>query len=115
MLRLSAVRQALGFLLLFTAISIIAWGGTFLLVSREMQRNVAARLTEGMDAAIASLDAGLDFSVSDSDETSAIVDQTVREGIRTEALKGSSEEVRYLVRATYLPGGGRSVWPRRFS
>ena len=98
MLRLSAVRQALGFLLLFTAISIIAWGGTFLLVSREMQRNVDARLTEGMDAAIASLDAGLDFSVSDSDETSAIVDQTVREGFRTEALKGSSEEVRYLVR-----------------
>ena len=100
MLRLSAVRQALGFLLLFTAISIIAWGGTFLLVSREMQRNVDARLTEGMDAAIASLDAGLDFSVSDSDETSAIVDQTVREGFRTEDLKGSSEEVRYLVRTT---------------
>ena len=100
MLRLSAVRQALGVLLLFTAISIIAWGGTFLLVSREMQRNVDARLTEGMDAAIASLDAGLDFSVSDSDETSAIVDQTVREGFRTEDLKGSSEEVRYLVRTT---------------
>ena len=100
MLRLSAVRQALGFLLLFTAISIIAWGGTFLLVSREMQRNVDARLTEGMDAAIASLDAGLDFSVSDSDETAAIVDETVREGFRTEDLKGSSEEVRYLVRTT---------------
>ena len=100
MLRLSAVRQALGFLLLFTAISIIAWGGTFLLVSREMQRNVDARLTEGMDAAIASLDAGLDFSVSDSDETSAIVDQTVREGFRTEDLKGSSEEERYLVLTT---------------
>lgn len=65
-----------------------------------MQRNVDARLTEGMDAAIASLDAGLDFSVSDSDETSAIVDQTVREGFRTEDLKGSSEEVRYLVRTT---------------
>ena len=100
MLRLSAVRQALGFLLLFTAISIIAWGGTFLLVSREMQRNVDARLTEGMDAAIASLDAGLNFSVSDSDETAAFVDETVREGFRTEDLKGSSEEVRYLVRTT---------------
>ena len=100
MLRLSAVRQALGFLLLFTAISIIAWGGTFLLVSREMQRNVDARLTEGMDAAIASLDAGLDFSVSDSDEMAAFVDETMREGFRTEDLKGSSEEVRYLVRTT---------------
>lgn len=97
---MSAVRQALGFLLLFSAISIVAWGGTFYLVSREMQRNVDARLTESMDGAIASLDAGLDLSVSDRDETAAFVDDTVREGFRTEDLKGSSDEVRYLVRTT---------------
>ena len=97
---MSAVRQALGFLLLFSAISIVAWGGTFYLVSREMQRNVDARLTESMDGAIAALDAGLDLSVSDRDETAAFVDDTVREGFRTEDLKGSSDEVRYLVRTT---------------
>ncbi|MEM6891125.1 MAG: HAMP domain-containing sensor histidine kinase [Pseudomonadota bacterium] len=99
-LRLSAVRQALGSLLLFSAISIIAWGGTFYLVSREMQRSVDARLNESMDATIASLDAGLDISVSDRDETVAFVNDTLREGFRTEDLKGSSDEVRYLVRTT---------------
>ena len=69
MLCLSVVRQALGFLLLFSTISIVAWGGTFLSVSREMLRNVDARLMEQMDAAMASLDAGRNLPVYDPDET----------------------------------------------
>ena len=100
LLRLSAVRQALGFLLLFTAISIVAWGGTFFLVSRDMQRTVDARLLDRMEATIASLDAGLGLVVSDSDELAGFVDDTVREGFRTEDIKGGSDEVRYLVRPT---------------
>ena len=100
LLRLSAVRQALGFLLLFTTISIVAWGGTFFLVSRDMQRTVDARLIDRMEATIASLDAGLGLVVSDSDELAGFVDDTVREGFRTEDIKGGSDEVRYLVRPT---------------
>lgn len=100
MLRLSAVRQALGFLLLFSAISIVAWGGTFLLVSREMLRNVDARLTERMNTAIASLDADQGLPALDFGETASFVDDEAREGPRTEDLRGSSREVRYLVRTT---------------
>lgn len=100
LLRLSAVRQALGFLLLFSAISIVAWGGTFLLVSREMQHNVDARLSERMDVAIAVLDAGQALAVQDTDETAVFVSDDMPEGYRTEDPDDGSDEMRYLVRAT---------------
>ncbi|MGX9354738.1 sensor histidine kinase [Roseobacteraceae bacterium S113] len=99
-LRVSAVRQALGFLLVFSSVSIMAWGGTFFLVNREMVRNVDARLIERMDAAIASLDAGQALPAQDSDETAEFVGGDVPEGFRTEDDAGGSNEVRYLVRAT---------------
>ena len=100
LLRLSAVRQALGFLLLFSFISIVAWGGTFLLVSREMQRNADARLSERMDAAIAALDAGQNLPELDSNETAVFVADNVQEGFRTDDPDDGSDEVRYMVRAT---------------
>ncbi|MDX8348657.1 HAMP domain-containing sensor histidine kinase [Cognatiyoonia sp. IB215446] len=100
LLRLSAVRQAFGFLILFFTISIVAWGGTFLLVSWEMQRIVDARLMERMDAAIASLDAGVALPATEADETAGFVDGDEKEGLRTEDLEGSSVEMRYLVRTT---------------
>ncbi|MEM6760370.1 MAG: HAMP domain-containing sensor histidine kinase [Pseudomonadota bacterium] len=100
LLRLSAVRQALGFLLLFSTISIFAWGGTFYLVSREMQRNVDARLTERMDATEATLATGLDLDLVDDDETASFVNDTVRAGFRTEDFEDSSDEARYYVRDT---------------
>ena len=58
LLRLSAVRQSLLLLGLFMAISLAAWGGTYLLIQREMLRTVDARLEARMVAAITSLQAG---------------------------------------------------------
>ena len=100
MLRLSAVRQALGFLVLFSTISIAAWGGTFFLVSREMQRIVDARLLDRMETAIAALDAGQSLPVQGRDEIASVAGDDEKEGFRTEDLKGSSTEMRYLVRTT---------------
>ena len=49
-LRLSAVRQMLSLLALFSLILVVAWGGTYLLIQREMLRSVDARLIQRMDA-----------------------------------------------------------------
>jgi len=53
-LRPSAVRQSLLLLGLFMGISLAAWGGTYLLIQREMLHTVDARLEARMGAATTS-------------------------------------------------------------
>lgn len=99
-LRLSAVRQALWLLALFSVISLAAWGGTFLLVKREMLQNVDARLAERMQAAIAALDAGQPLPALEDGETAGFVDASRRDGFETRDAKGTDTEMRYLLRTT---------------
>lgn len=100
LLRLSAVRQAFGFLLLFSTISIVGWGGTFLLVRQDMMRNVDARLEARMDATIAALDAGLALPVQNPGDTVELIDGDLREGVHSRDAEDSDDEMRYLVRTT---------------
>lgn len=99
-MRLSAVRQASGFLLLFSTISIVAWGGTFLLVWQEMLRTVDSRLMARMEAAIVALDAGNGLPETGSGETASFVDDGPPEGLHTRDAETDNTEMRYLVRTT---------------
>lgn len=100
LLRLSAVRQALWLLVLFSLISITAWGGTFLLVQREMIRTVDARLTDRMDAAVVALVNGEALPAVNAGETSAFVETRRRDGFDTRNADGTTTEMRYLLRTT---------------
>ncbi len=59
--RLSAVRLTLSLLLVFGAVTVIAWIGTFILVEREMDRLVDTRLEAQLAAVNAALDADEDL------------------------------------------------------
>lgn len=99
-MRLSAVRQALGFLVLFSVISVVAWGGTYLLVWQEMLRTVDARLTARMEATIANLDAGDGLLAVGAGETTGFVGDAPPEGFRTLNAEIANIEMRYLIRTT---------------
>ena len=58
LLHLSAVRQALWLLALFSSITLVAWGGTYWFMQREILRDVDTRLLARMEAAVAAMGAG---------------------------------------------------------
>lgn len=99
-LRLSAVRQTLLLLALFTLISLATWGGTYWLVHHEMIRSVDQRLEGRMQAAVAALEAGQDLPALNPGETSAFVQHDRRDGFRTQDAEGTETEMRYLLRTT---------------
>ncbi len=98
LIRLSALRQALVLLTLFSLISIIAWGGTYWLVQREMVRAVDGRLSARMELAVAALEAGQPLPVPDDGESAALIETANRLGFWTDPAEGA--ETRYLQRQT---------------
>lgn len=98
--RLSALRQTLALLGLFAGISILAWGGTFWLVQREMTAAVDARLTTRMQAALIALDAGQSLPPA-IDGQSAKLTSGARDGFRTiDPDSHNLPQYRYLSRTT---------------
>lgn len=98
--RLTAVRQTLWLLALFSLISMAAWAGTFFLVQREMLRGVDARLVLRMDTAIAALDAGQLLPELNEGETAEFVETERRDGFETRDADGSETEMRYFLRTS---------------
>lgn len=96
--RLSALRQALVLLGLFLFISLIAWGGTYLLVWNEMLRAVDGRLSDRMEAAEMALAAGQPMPLPDLGETAELVASDRQDGFWTDPEQGN--ETRYLQRKT---------------
>ncbi|MBE1284432.1 MAG: HAMP domain-containing protein [Rhodobacteraceae bacterium] len=96
--RLSAIRQALVLLSLFSVISILAGGATYWLVQREMLRAVDIRLNERMDIAVAALAAGDGLPEPEDGESARLVTDMNRLGFWTDPELG--EETRYLQRQT---------------
>ncbi|MBV6631498.1 MAG: HAMP domain-containing histidine kinase [Alphaproteobacteria bacterium] len=100
LLRLSAMRQTLWLLGLFSLITLVAWGGTYWLVQREMTLAVDTRLNERMEAAIAALDAGSGLPLPDTGETAAIVRTDQEDGFETVDMAPPGPEMRFLLQTT---------------
>ncbi|GIT93218.1 two-component sensor histidine kinase [Jannaschia pagri] len=101
LLRLSAIRQAVLLLGVFSLVSLAAWAATFLLVQREMIRAVDLRLVARMETALATLAAGEALPVpADEDETASFVRTNRPDGFDTRDATGSSDATRYLLRTT---------------
>lgn len=96
--RLSAIRQALVLLSLFSVISIVAGGGTYWLVQSEMLRAVDARLNARMDIAVAALAAGDGLPLPEDGESVRLITNADRLGFWTDPELG--DETRYLQRQT---------------
>ncbi|MEM9724262.1 MAG: ATP-binding protein [Pseudomonadota bacterium] len=100
LLRLSAVRQTLGLLAVFTLITVIAWGGAYWLFQRDMLRAVDARLTARMEAAIAALDAGQPLAAAEAGDTAEFFTGSRADGFESVDLADGYPEMRYLLRTT---------------
>ncbi|GAB5445211.1 sensor histidine kinase [Gymnodinialimonas sp.] len=100
LLRLSTVRHTAWFLGLFSAISLVTWGGTFFLIWFEMQRAVDARLTLRMEAAITALAAGESLPPPGPGETAELVQTARAEGFATRNVQPGNRETRFLLRTT---------------
>lgn len=100
-LRLSAVRHTLWLLGLFSLITIIAWGGTYWLVQREMFRTVDERLSVRMEAATVALAQGEALPEPLDGQTAELTDGQFPEGFKTiDSAEPRSVEFRYLVQTT---------------
>lgn len=100
LLRLSVMRQTLSLLALFSLISLLAWGGTYFLVQREMQKAVDQQLNDRLVEAISALDANQPLPDPEIGETIAFVDTDRRDGFFTRDEKGTETETRYLLQTT---------------
>ena len=87
-------------LLLFFVISIAGWGGTYLILRSEMHRPVDARLSARMIQAVAALDEGRGLPAAQEGEIVEFVDDRPPEGFETRDLRGTDDEIRYLVQTT---------------
>ncbi|WP_223274954.1 HAMP domain-containing sensor histidine kinase [Tateyamaria sp. syn59] len=96
--RLSAFRQAMVLLALFSMISVIAWGGTYWLIWSEMGRVVDARLAERMELAVSALAAGQPLPEPEDGESIQLTDDSPRLGFWTDPTQGA--ETRYLQQQT---------------
>lgn len=100
-LRLSAVRHTLWLLALFSLITIIAWGGTYWLVQREMFRTVDERLSLRMELAVVALAQGEALPGPSEGQTSELTNGEFPDGFKTiDSAAPRSIEFRYLVRTT---------------
>ena len=99
-LHLSAVRQTLLLLALFSVISLVAWGGAFLMVQREMLESVDARLEARLQNTLAALDANRPLPRLQPGETLDLDHGRGRIGFETRDAEGTETEMRYLTRET---------------
>ncbi|MEL6962678.1 MAG: ATP-binding protein [Pseudomonadota bacterium] len=100
LLHLSAVRQALWLLALFSSITLVAWGGTYWFMQREILRNVDARLTARMEAAITAMDAGKALPRPGEDQTASIVTSTEHDGFQSVDIDPPGPDMRFLLQTT---------------
>ena len=100
LLRLSAVRQAFWLLVLFASITLVAWGGTYWFMQREILRAVDARLMARMEAAIATMDGGEALPQPGENQTAAIVTSVELDGFQSVDTDPSGPDMRYLLQTT---------------
>ncbi len=104
LMQLSAVRQVLGLLVVFVAITIIAGGVTFWLVKKDMYRVVDERLKSRMEAAISVVAIGKHLPLPKNGQTAVIATERVPEGFQTvdhsisTAVRG--DQFRFLAQTT---------------
>lgn len=70
---LSAVRLTLSLLLVFAFVVVIAWGGTYWLVGREVNRLADARLTAQLDLVVRAIEQGADLPAPGFGQEIAVV------------------------------------------
>lgn len=99
-LRLSTVRQTLGLLTLFMAITLVAWGGTYWLVKREMLNAVDTRLSARMDEASSALAQGRALPAPEDGQTAEMGPESWPAGFLTMDSDGPGPEMRYLLHVT---------------
>ncbi|MEM6384172.1 MAG: HAMP domain-containing sensor histidine kinase [Pseudomonadota bacterium] len=98
-LSLSAVRHTLWLLCLFSLITLVAWGGTYWLVQREMLRAVDERLIMRMQVAQQALARGEALPDPGVGQTAEMTNGSFAEGFKTiDSAAPRSIEFRYLVR-----------------
>ena len=85
-------------LMAYSLISVLAWGGTYWLVQREMFRVVDVRLADRMDAASKALERGLPLPPTGEGETATLTQDRSRLGFWTDPQQGA--ETRYMQRVT---------------
>ncbi|MCH2076423.1 MAG: HAMP domain-containing histidine kinase [Rhodobacteraceae bacterium] len=85
-------------LFLFCAISLAAWGGTYWLISGEMQRAVDQRLSDRMEATLAALEAGETPPAPTEGQYAGAADDTWPSGfVAVETSSREEPDYRYLV------------------
>lgn len=100
LLRLSAVRQALWLLVLFSSITLVVWGGTYWFMQREILRDVDARLAARMETAIAAIEAGDALPQPGENQTATIVTRAESDGFLSVDTDPPGPDMRYLLRTT---------------
>ncbi|MEM7041698.1 MAG: ATP-binding protein [Pseudomonadota bacterium] len=100
LLRLSAVRQALWLLVLFSSITLVVWGGTYWFMQREILRDVDARLAARMETAIAAMEAGDALPQPGENQTATIVTRAESDGFLSVDTDPPGPDMRYLLRTT---------------
>ena len=101
LMALSTVRQTLWLMGLFGAITLFAWGGTYWMVQREMERTVDDRLSLRMQEAIAVLGQGGSLPDPTDGQSVNFVNDEWPEGFRTFDSEGPrSIEFRYFTSTT---------------
>lgn len=102
-LRLSAVRQTLWLLSLFSLITVIAWGSTYWLVQRETLSSVDERLATRMQVAVEALTRGQPLPAPADGQSAELTDGGLGDGYKTVDSEQPRIEFRYLVRT--IPQG----------
>ncbi|MEM9099909.1 MAG: HAMP domain-containing sensor histidine kinase [Pseudomonadota bacterium] len=100
---LSTIRQTVGLLLIFLAIKLLAWGGTYLLIERQMYNAVDARLIERMDEAERALAEERALPPPDDGQVAELTADDWPPGFTTRESEGPGPEMRYL--SKYTPQG----------
>lgn len=93
---LSALRQAMVLLALFSLISILAGGATYWLVQHEMRKAVDGRLNQRMEEALKALEAGEALPLPEEGESAQLISDSDLIGFWTDPEQG--RETRYLQR-----------------
>lgn len=98
---LSAVRQSFWFLIVFSTITVLAWGGTYLLVWHEMIKAVDQRLSTRMEIVLDSLQLNNSLPQAGDNQTSTLTNDQWPSGFQSVDVEdGDGPDMRYLVRAT---------------
>ncbi|MEL6691026.1 MAG: HAMP domain-containing sensor histidine kinase, partial [Pseudomonadota bacterium] len=88
-------------LVLFFAISLMAWGATYALISGDLLRAVDGRLSARMDEAIVALDAGEPFPITQDGQSIGFATNSWPDGfIEVDTEAGEGPDFRYLVQST---------------